>query len=137
LSQTQSPDFVILTPRQIAMRREKTYFVYIMTNRSKTLYTGVTDSLLRRVREHKLGIGSAFTSKYKLDRLVYFERFQDVHNAIEREKQIKGWLRVRKIALIVSVNSSWRDLSLAWYERHQFQPASTVAAGRSAKGLSS
>ena len=52
----------------------------------------------------------------------YYERFQDVHNAIEREKQIKGWLRIKKISLIVSVNPAWRDLSLEWYERHQFQP---------------
>jgi len=104
------------------MRSEKCYFVYIMTNRSKTLYTGITNSLIRRVREHKLGIGSDFASRYKVDRLVYYERFQDVHNAIEREKQIKGWLRIKKISLIVSVNPAWRDLSLEWYERHQFQP---------------
>jgi putative endonuclease len=57
------------------------HFVYIMTNRSKTLYTGITNNLMRRVREHKTGIGSGFTAKYKLDRLVYFERFEDVHNA--------------------------------------------------------
>jgi putative endonuclease len=94
-----------------------------MTNRSKTLYTGVTDSLIRRMREHKLGIGSSFTAKYKLDRLVYFERFEDIRNAIEREKQIKGLLRIKKIALIVSVNPAWRDLSLDWYEQHQFQPS--------------
>jgi putative endonuclease len=104
------------------MRDPRTYFVYIMTNRSKTLYAGVTGSLIRRVREHKLGIASSFTAQYKLDRLVYFERFQDVHSAIEREKQIKGWLRSKKIALIVGVNPEWRDLSLEWYERHQFQP---------------
>jgi|SRR5579859_2101649 len=107
------------------MRPPKIYFVYIMTNRSKTLYTGVTNSLIRRVREHKLAIGSAFASKYKLDRLVYFERFEDVHRAIGREK-IKGWLRIKKIALIVSANPAWRDLSLDWYERHAFQPDSTV-----------
>jgi putative endonuclease len=99
------------------------YFVYIMSNRSKTLYTGVTNRLIRRVREHNLGIGSGFTTKYKLDRLVYFERFEDVHRAIGREKEIKGWLRIKKIALIVSVNPAWRDLSLEWYERHPFQPA--------------
>ena len=110
------------------MRREKTYFVYIMTNRSKTLYTGVTQSLIRRVREHKQGTGSSFTSKYKMDRLVYFERFQDIHNAIEREKQIKGWLRIRKIAVIVSVNPAWRDLSHEWYARHEFQPAAGPGA---------
>jgi putative endonuclease len=93
-----------------------------MTNRSKTLYTGITGNLVQRVRQHKSAIGSCFTTKYKLDRLVYFERFEDVHKAIEREKQIKGWLRIKKIALIVSVNPAWRDLSLEWYERHSFQP---------------
>ena len=72
------------------MRPPKNYFVYIMTNRSKTLYTGVTNSLIRRVREHKLAIGSVFAAKYKLDRLAYFERFEDVHRAIGREKEIKG-----------------------------------------------
>ena len=100
----------------------KAYFVYIMSNRSKTVYTGVTNSLIRRVREHKMGMGSGFTARYKLDRLVYFERFEDIRNAIEREKQIKGLLRIRKIALIVSVNPEWKDLSMEWYERHQFQP---------------
>jgi putative endonuclease len=93
-----------------------------MTNGSKTLYTGITGNLVQRVRQHKLAIGSCFTTQYKLDRLVYFERFEDVHKAIEREKQIKGWLRIKKIALIVAVNPAWRDLSLEWYERHPFQP---------------
>jgi putative endonuclease len=82
-----------------------------MTNRSMTLYTGVTNNLMRRVREHKAGIGSGFTSKYKLDRLLYFERFEEVHNAIEREKRIKGWMRIKKIALIVSTNPAWKDLA--------------------------
>ena len=118
------------------MRSPKTYFVYIMTNRSKTLYTGVTNNLIRRVREHKMGTGSCFAAKYKADRLVYFERFEDIRNAIEREKRIKGWLRVRKIALIVSVNPAWRDLSQEWFERHQFQPdASDQSHGN--KALSS
>jgi len=98
------------------------YFVYIITNRSKTLYTGVTNNLIRRVREHKAGTRSKFAAKYKADRLVYFERFDDIRNAIEREKTIKGWLRIKKIGLIVSMNPAWRDLSLEWYERHQFQP---------------
>ena|SRR5438270_8875760 len=109
------------------MRERKTYFVYIMSNRSKTLYIGVTNSLMRRVREHKLGIGSVFSAKYKVDRLVYFERFEDVRNAIEREKRIKGWLRIKKIGLIVSVNPSWNDLSLEW-ERHAFQPDAGLLA---------
>ena len=106
------------------MRENKTYFVYIMTNRSKTLYTGVTNSLIRRVHEHKMGTGSGFAAKYRLDRLVYFERFEDIRNAIKREKRIKGWLRAKKIVLIVSVNPAWRDLSREWYERHRFQPQS-------------
>jgi putative endonuclease len=116
-------------PRQLQRGREPPregpmYFVYIMTNRSRTLYLGVTNNLVRRVREHKTGTGSEFTAKYKLDRLVYFERFEDVHNAIEREKRIKGWLRIKKIALIVSVNPAWKDLSEEWYERHQYQSQS-------------
>ena len=80
------------------MRDPKTYFVYIMSNRSKTLYTGVTNSLVRRVREHKEGTGSCFASQYKLDRLVYFERFEDVRNAIERESGLRvccGFERLR------------------------------------------
>ena len=72
------------------MRQPKTYFVYIMSNRAKTLYTGITGNLISRVRRHKLGSGSCFTTKYKLDRLVYLERFEDIHNAIEREKEIKA-----------------------------------------------
>jgi putative endonuclease len=78
---------------------------------------------MRRVGEHKLGIGSGFAARYKIDRLVYFERFEDIRNAIEREKQVKGLLRIKKIALIVSVNPEWKDLSIEWYDRHQFQPA--------------
>jgi putative endonuclease len=100
------------------------YFVYVMTNRSKTLYTGVTNNLMRRVREHKSGTGSGFTTIYRLDRLVYFERFEYVHNPIGREKRIKDWLRIKKIALVVSINPSWKDLSEEWYEHHQFQPQS-------------
>jgi putative endonuclease len=128
---TDRPAQVCHAAEHIRMHPPKTYFVYIMTNRSKTLYTGVTNSLIRRVREHKDGTGSRFAAKYKLDRLVYFERFQDVHDAIEREKRIKGWLRSKKIALIVSVNPAWRDLSLEWYERHAFQPDATTANGTS------
>ena len=94
---------------------EHAFSVYIMSNRSKTLYIGVTNNLLRRVWEHKQGIGSGFCRHYKLDRLVYFEHFQYVGNAIAREKQLKGWLRVRKIALIVSKNPAWRDLAESWY----------------------
>jgi putative endonuclease len=98
------------------------YYVYIMTNRSKTLYTGVTGYLQRRVLEHKQGIKGEFAVRYKIDRLVYFERFGHAHAAIAREKQIKGLLRIKKIALIISMNPEWKDLSEAWYVRHQYQP---------------
>jgi putative endonuclease len=98
------------------------YYVYIMTNRSKTLYTGVTGYLERRVLEHKQGIKGEFAARYKIDRLVYVERFGDIHAAIAREKQIKGFLRIKKIALIVSTNPAWRDLSAEWYVRHRYQP---------------
>jgi putative endonuclease len=100
------------------------YYVYIMTNRSKTLYTGVTGYLERRVLEHKQGIKGEFAARYKIDRLVYFERFGDVRAAIGREKQIKGLLRMKKIGLIVSMNPEWKDLSEEWYVRHRYQPES-------------
>ena len=95
-----------------------------MSNRSKTLYTGVTNNPARRVWEHKAGTGSEFCTKYKLDRLVYYERFIDVRRAIAREKQIKGWLRIKKIALIVSINPAWRDLSAEWQD--QYKPQQTA-----------
>ena len=88
----------------------KDYFVYIMTNRSRTLYVGVTNDLFRRVQEHREGRGSVFTSKYHVDQLVYFESGQDVYAAIAREKQIKGWLRAKKIALIDTLNPEDRLL---------------------------
>ena len=94
----------------------KQYYVYIMTNKSRTLYAGVTNNLEKRVHEHKQRMGSRFTTKYNIDRLVYFEVFSDIRDAIAREKQIKGWLRARKIALIESVNPNWEDLSGDWYE---------------------
>jgi putative endonuclease len=100
------------------------YYVYILTNRSKTLYVGVTNNLRRRVFEHKAGNGSEFCKRYKIDRLACYESFDDVRNAIDREKRIKGWLRAKKIQLIVSVNPAWRDLSEGWYERHLYQPES-------------
>ena len=90
------------------------YYVYIMTNNSGTLYVGVTNNLERRVCEHKQGAHSGFTKRYKLTRLVYCESTPDVRAAIQREKEIKGWLRRKKIALIASMNPYWRDLSEAW-----------------------
>ena len=80
--------------------------------KSRTLYTGVTNDLERRVYEHKQKLVPGFTAKYNITRLVYFEVTQDVQAAITREKQIKGWLRSKKIALIESVNPEWKDLSM-------------------------
>ena len=90
------------------------YYVYIMTNNSGTLYMGVTNNLERRVAEHKQGATVGFTRKYKMTRLVYYEATADIRFAIEREKQIKGWVRRRKIALIAQMNPYWKDLSEAF-----------------------
>ena len=93
------------------MREERKYFVYIMSNPSRTLYTGLTNSLRRRVRQHKEKLIDGFTAKYNITRLVYFESHEDVHRAIEREKQIKAWTRAKRVALIESKNPKWDDLS--------------------------
>jgi putative endonuclease len=87
------------------------FFVYIMTNRSQTLYVGVTNDLERRVYEHKHKLVAGFTSKYRIDKLVFFESTPNVRAAIEREKQIKSWRRSKKVTLIESVNPLWKDLS--------------------------
>jgi putative endonuclease len=84
-----------------------------MTNKyNTTLYTGVTNNLLRRVQEHKKGTGSKFTHRYNITKLVYFEMTKNVEEAILREKQIKGGSRKKKITLIESINLEWRDLSM-------------------------
>ena len=90
----------------------KQYYVYIMTNTARTLYTGVTNDLERRVYEHKMKLIPGFATRYSLDRLVYFETGDNIIGTINREKQIKGWLRSKKIKLIESMNPEWRDLSL-------------------------
>jgi putative endonuclease len=88
-----------------------------MTNKKNgVLYTGITNNLARRVYEHKEKLISGFTSKYNLTKLVFFEETHDVNAAIEREKQIKGWLRKKKIELIESQNPDWRDMSECWHD---------------------
>ena len=88
-----------------------TYYVYMMSsNSNKALYIGVTDDLIRRVQEHKTGIIPGFTQKYCCHKLVYYETFSDVNQAIEREKVLKGWKRCRKEELIDSVNPNRNDL---------------------------
>jgi putative endonuclease len=95
--------------------RGYTYYVYVLTNRSGTLYTGVTSSIEERVRQHKAGLHDGFTKRYRIDRLVYYEELDDVNLAIAREKQIKGWSRKKKIDLINELNLKWLDLSDGWY----------------------
>ena len=91
---------------------EKQYYTYLMTNkRNNVLYTGVTSDLVKRVYEHKNKLVKGFTSKYNVNKLVYFEEFGDVEEAIVREKQIKGWLRSRKLNLIKGTNPTFKDLS--------------------------
>jgi putative endonuclease len=92
------------------------FFVYIISNSKRTLYTGITNDLIRRITEHKKGTGSKFSTKHKLNTLVYFEEGDNINEAIYREKQIKGWLRSKKISLIEEANPNWEDLSKAWFE---------------------
>jgi putative endonuclease len=99
---------------------EGSYFTYIMASRSRTLYVGMTGNLQRRVFEHKWKEHDGFTARYNCDRLVWFERHQDVQMAIAREKELKGWRRSKKIALIESANAAWVDLSRDWYD---YEPA--------------
>ena len=95
-------------------RVKKQYYVYITASRSRRLYIGVTNDLSRRIYEHKSGLGSQFARKYNMTSLVHFEMFDDPSQAIDREKQLKGWKRQRKINLIESGNPDWRDLSSDW-----------------------
>jgi len=90
------------------------FYVYIMANRSHTLYSGMTNDLERRVYEHKTKAIDGFTAKYNITRLVYYEPYADVRDAIAGEKQIKGWTRDKKVALIQSRNRYWRDLAADW-----------------------
>ncbi len=87
------------------------YYVYIMTNRTQTLYVGVTNDLVHRVSEHKQKLIPGFTSRYNINSLAWFQDFDDVDQAIEAEKVVKGWRRSKKIQLIEAVNPEWRDLA--------------------------
>lgn len=90
----------------------RTYYVYISASKSRRLYIGVTNDLSRRMWEHKNKVVEGFTKQYNIDRLVYFEDTTDVKSAIEREKQLKGWRREKKITLIETINAAWEDLSV-------------------------
>ncbi len=105
------------------MREEKRYYVYIMASRSLTLYTGVTGDIYHyhRALQHKAGEIEGFTKKYHIDRLVYYETFKYVNNAIAREKQIKAWTRAKRLALIKTMNPTWQDLAEGWGEPTKLQ----------------
>ena len=107
--------------------KEHVYYTYIVCSRSGTLYIGMTNSIYRRAMEHKRGEVEGFARKYRCDRLVYHEKFDDVRKAIAREKQSKGWRRAKKIALIESLNPRWEDLAEKWGARMLF-------AGEAIKG---
>ena len=95
---------------------EKSYYVYLITNQNnKVLYTGITSNLERRIFEHKNKLVKGFTEKYNVNKLVYFEQTSDVYSALNREKEIKGWLRIKKNELVESKNAAWNDLSDDWY----------------------
>lgn len=96
------------------MSRDHNYYVYIVASKSGTLYIGVTNDLVRRVDEHKQGAIEGFSKKYGCSRLIFFEHFTIIQDAIVREKQIKKWRRSKKEFLIRSVNPGWKDLSLEW-----------------------
>jgi putative endonuclease len=96
------------------MINSRIYYIYIMSNQSRTLYIGFTNDIKKRVYQHKAELVDGFTKKYKIDTLVYIESFQDVHSVIAREKQLKHWARKKKLDLILKENPQWRDLSDGW-----------------------
>jgi len=98
------------------MPRSHAYYVYILTNPSRTFYIGVTNNLERRVWQHKQLSTPGFTQKYNITRLAYFEESPRIDDAIAREKQVKDWRRAKKIKLIETMNPRWLDLSTGWYD---------------------
>jgi putative endonuclease len=94
----------------------RAFYVYIMASHSRTLYIGVANDLHRRVYEHKMKLIPGFTSRYKITKLVYYKVLSDPNDAIAREKQLKGWRRSKKTALIEAENPHWDDLSAGWFD---------------------
>jgi len=113
---------------------QKGYFVYIMSSQRRVLYVGITNNLPLRVWQHKTRVLEGFTSRYNITQLVYYESFDDVHKAIHREKEIKGWVRQKKIGLIESVNPKWKDLSTGWHKRQSDEKLRKIFASRNRMG---
>lgn len=121
--------------------REYKFFVYIMASKSRVLYTGMTNDLPVRVFQHKTERFAGFTKQYRVHRLVYFESFQYVRSAIAREKEIKHWIRQRRVELIESLNPTWEDLAASWFSEEllanpdappviRFDPTKVHGAGK-------
>ena len=101
------------------MNRDRLFYAYIMSNKSRRLYTGMTNNLRRRVYQHKHKLIEGFTARYSFDMLVWCEATPYVLNAIAREKEIKGWLRSKKLALVLKNNPHWADLSAGWFPQDE------------------
>jgi putative endonuclease len=108
---------------------EKLYHVYILSSRSRVLYTGVTNDLIGRMAKHRDGSASNFTAKYRVHRLVYQESFRDVRSAIAREKQIKSWTREKRVALVQETNPTWIDLAADWFAPYPRKAGPSASLG--------
>ena len=97
--------------------RSNKFYVYILASHSRVLYTGVTRDLIRRIYQHRLGLLPGFTQQYQVNRLVYFEETPTARSAFDRERQIKGWSREKKLRLIDSTNTGWLDLAVDWFPK--------------------
>jgi putative endonuclease len=115
------PKLRVLTSVAVRDGYNYRFWVYILTSRTGTLYVGITGYLHRRILQHKIDTIEGFTKKYKVHRLVYYEAFDHVGNAISREKQLKGWRRTKKIALIEKMNPRWQDLAENWEREMRFR----------------
>jgi putative endonuclease len=118
--------FAALSPwsddSSVSSMQEHNYSVYMVASTSRALYIGMTNNLRRRIFGHKNDLIEGFTRQYKCHRLVYYESFDDVNKAIDRENQSKRWNRTKKDRLIARRNPTWEDLAAEWYVRHQFEP---------------
>ncbi|HEY4899762.1 MAG TPA: GIY-YIG nuclease family protein [Terriglobales bacterium] len=116
------------------MRQDRRYSVYILASFTGTLYIGVTSNLPRRVWQHKQHAIEGFTDAHDVTRLLYFEVYTEVVNAITREKQLKGWRRTKKIALIEKNNPRWEDLSREWYKSDSLLPTVKITQSGDRRG---
>src|SRR5690348_7214591 len=122
--------------RGVPMAKPRTYYVYIMASKSRVLYVGVTGFLMNRVLRHRAGVGGEFTRRYRVHRLVYFESFRNVGDAIGRETEIKKWRREKKIVLIEERNPTWADLAEGWGEPAGMRVVKTADSSTPLRGSS-